>query len=122
VGVQCGLMDQFASSLGTPGAALLLDCRSLDWRPVPLDLAEGARVVCHSGSPRKLDGSAYNERRSQCEAAVAAIARVEPGVRSPRDVAPPILAAAEAAGSGLAPVLARRARHVVEENKRVLAV
>jgi galactokinase len=117
VGVQCGLMDQFASSLGTVGAALLLDCRSLAYRALPLGLAGVALVVCHSGSPRRLDGSAYNERRAQCAAAVAAIARNAPGVRSLRDVTSALLGTV--AGT-LDPVLARRARHVVEENERVL--
>ena len=117
VGVQCGLMDQFASSLGTLGAALLLDCRSLDYRALPLSLDAVALVVCHSGSSRRLDDSAYNERRAQCESAVAAIARAEPGVRSLRDVTPAMI---DAVADELEPVLARRARHVVEENGRVL--
>ena len=115
VGVNCGLMDQFASSFGEEGSALLLDCRSLTYRAVPLDLTQVALIVCHSGSPRRLEASAYNERRAQCDAAVAAIAATEPGVRSLRDVTPEILDAAP-----LEPLLARRARHVVDENGRVL--
>ena len=70
VGVQSGLMDQFAEACGVAGSAVLLDCRSLDWRPIPLP-ADVSLVVLHTGSPRHLDGSAYNERRRQCEAAVA---------------------------------------------------
>jgi galactokinase len=119
VGVQCGLMDQFASSLGTDGAALLLDCRSLTYRVLPLPLSEVALVVIHSGSRRRLDDSAYNERRAQCDAAVARIAQMSEGVRSLRDVTPAML---DAVGDALEPVLARRARHVVEENVRVLDV
>jgi galactokinase len=118
VGVQVGLMDQFASACGVRDHALLLDCRSLDWRPVRLPIDELAIVVCHSGSPRRLEESAYNERRAECERAVAAIAAVVPGVRSLRDVDARLLAAHE---SRLDPVAARRARHVVEENDRVLA-
>jgi len=57
VGVQCGLMDQFASTLGVAGAGLFLDCRSLDWHPVQLPLAEIALVVCHSGSGRRSRGA-----------------------------------------------------------------
>jgi galactokinase len=117
VGVQCGLMDQFASSLGTDGAALLLDCRSLTYRAVPLPLSSVALVVTHSGSRRRLDGSAYNERRAQCDAAVATIGQTTDGVRSLRDVTPAML---DAVADRLEPVLARRARHVVEENVRVL--
>ena len=52
------------------GHALLLDCRSLDHRAIPMADPDLALVACHSGSPRKLESSAYNERRSQCEAAV----------------------------------------------------
>ena len=118
VGVQCGLMDQFASSLGVAGSGLFLDCRSLDWHPVRLPLADVALVVCHSGSPRRLEMSAYNERRAECERAAAAIATREPGVRSLRDVDPVMLARHRDA---LDPVAERRTRHVVEENIRVCA-
>jgi galactokinase len=117
VGVQCGLMDQFASANGVEGAALLLDCRSLDDRAIPLQLDDVALVVTHSGSERRLEASAYNERRAQCDAAVVAIARTQPGVRSLRDVT---FAMLDAALDDLDPVLARRARHVVGENARVL--
>ena len=86
-------MDQFAESCGVEGAALLLDCRSLDWRAIPLP-TDLALVVCHTGSPRHLDGSEYNLRRSQCEAAVAALATIDPPIRSLRDVTPEILVAA----------------------------
>ena len=119
VGVQCGLMDQFASGNGVAGAALLLDCRSLDHRAVPLALDDVALVVIHSGSERRLGSSAYNERREQCDAAVAVIARRHPGVHSLRDVTSEML---DENGDDMDPVVARRARHVVEENGRVLAV
>jgi galactokinase len=117
VGVQSGVMDQFASAAGVVDHAILLDCRSLAWRPVPLPLRDYALVVCHSGSSRRLDTSAYNERRSECDRAVAAIAQLDPAVRSLRDVDPAMLAAAD---DLMDPVAARRARHVVEENIRVL--
>jgi galactokinase len=116
VGVQCGLMDQFASSCGVAGHALLLDCRSLDWRPVALP-AGVALVVLHSGSRRKLDGSAFNERRAQCEAAVAILAGLDDSIQSLRDVSPAELADGRHL---LDPVVACRAEHVVAENDRVL--
>ncbi len=78
VGVACGLMDQFASSCGVPGSAMLLDCRSLDWHPVALPTATHRLVVIHTGSSRSLTGSQYNARRAQCEAAVAALAVADP--------------------------------------------
>ena len=115
VGVQSGLMDQFAESCGVQDAALLLDCRSSEWRAITLP-AELAIVVCHTGSSRKLDRSDYNVRRSQCEAAVAALAAIDPGVRSLRDATTDLL---ERAGDKLDPIAARRARHVVAENERV---
>ncbi len=118
VGVNCGLMDQFAVSLGRRSAAMLLDCRSLEYRPVALPLGEHVIVVCDSGSPRRLGSSDYNARRDQCELAVAAIAQHQPDVRSLRDLDPARLAEA-------APLLdaetLRRCRHVVHENERVLA-
>lgn len=117
IGLNNGIMDQFASIFGEPGRALLLDCRSLEHRSIPLPLDEVALVACHSGSPRKLESSAYNERRSQCEAAVAAIAAFEPGVTTLRDVTPAML---DAVRDRLDPVAARRAAHVVAENERVL--
>ena len=115
VGVQSGLMDQFAEACGVAGAAVLLDCRSSEWRPIPLP-PDVTLVVCHTGSARRLDQSEYNVRRSQCEAAVVALARDDPEIRSLRDVTPELLA--EAAGR-IDPVAARRAQHVVAENIRV---
>ena len=82
VGVNCGLMDQFACACGIHGAAVALDCRSLEWRPVPLRLDTLALVVCHTGSTRSLTASEYNARRTQCEGAVAAIAAADPAVHS----------------------------------------
>jgi galactokinase len=117
VGVNCGLMDQFASTFGKRGHALLLDCRSLEHRAIELPLDDVALVVCYSGSPRRLEVSGYNERRSQCEAAVAAIAAHEPEVRSLRDVTPDML---EASRDRLDPLVFARAEHVVHENGRVL--
>ena len=115
VGVQSGLMDQFAESCGVAGAALFLDCRSSEWRPVPLPAGLDL-VVLHTGSPRHLDRSEYNVRRGQCEAAVAALARDEPAIHSLRDVTARALAAA---ADRLKLVEFRRARHIVSENDRV---
>ena len=118
VGVKSGLMDQFAEACGVEGAALLLDCRSLEWRPVALP-SDLSLVVCHTGTPRHLDGSAYNDRRADCDRAVAIIAADDPSVRSLRDVTMVHLAAA---GDRLDPVAHRRAEHVITENDRVATV
>ena len=119
VGVMSGLMDQFAESCGVAGAALFLDCRSSQWRPVPIPAGLDL-VVLHTGSHHQLSSSEYNVRRSQCEAAVAALARDDPAIRSLRDVTPEALAAAAAAGK-LAPIELKRARHIVTDNERVIA-
>jgi galactokinase len=118
VGVQCGLMDQFAVSHGRAGAAMLLDCRSLEYRVVPLPLAGHELVVCDSGAPRRLAASEYNVRRAQCDQGVAAMATFEPQVRSLRDVDPAML---DRHAARLDPLVRRRCEHVVRENERVLA-
>ena len=118
VGVRCGLMDQFSVSCGQHGSALLLDCRSLDWRAVPLP-DDVTLVVCHTGSERRLGASEYNQRRAECEAAVAGLATLDPSIRSLRDVDADLLARGAAT---LDPVVARRAAHIVAENERVVEV
>ncbi len=106
VGVQCGLMDQFASSCGVDGSAVLLDCRSLEWRPVALP--DGVViVVLHTGSPRSLNASEYNARRRQCELAVAELARDDPSIASLRDVTLPSLEAAHGLGWTPSPIAGR---------------
>jgi len=119
VGVQSGLMDQFAVACGQAGAALLLDCRSLDWRSVGLPLERVTLVVCDSGQARELASSAYNVRRAQCDAAVTELARHDPAVHSLRDVSTGLLDEAARAG-WLEPVVLKRATHVVRENQRVI--
>ncbi|MGH2401166.1 MAG: galactokinase, partial [Candidatus Limnocylindria bacterium] len=71
IGVNSGLMDQLAVILGRRDAALLIDCRSLEHRGVPLPLDRHAVLAVDSGSPRRLGSSAYNERRAECEAVVS---------------------------------------------------
>jgi galactokinase len=117
VGVQCGLMDQFASAMGRRGAAVLLDCRSLDWRPVALPLDRATVVVAHTGSTRSLNASEYNARRAQCEHAVDVIARRRPDVRALRDVDVAMLGEA---ADRLDDTTVRRCEHVIGENARVL--
>lgn len=117
VGVQCGLMDQFASGLGRAGCAMLLDCRSLAYRAVSLPLREHALVAIDSGSPRRLEGSEYNARRAQCEMAVATLAARDQGIRALRDVD---LAMLDSLANVLDATTLRRCEHVVRENIRVL--
>jgi galactokinase len=116
VGVNCGIMDQFASAAGIADHALLLDCRSLDARPAPLP-AGVSLVVCDTGSPHRLEASAYNERRSECDEAVAIIARREATVRALRDVDEEML---DRYRDLLPERVAMRAEHVVREDARVM--
>ena len=118
IGVNSGLMDQLAVILGRREAALLIDCRSLEHRPVRLPLERHAVVAIDSGSPRRLASSAYNDRRAECEAVVSAVAARIPEVRALRDVVSSMLDAVR--GSIASSVLAR-AEHVIRENERVLA-
>lgn len=116
VGLQSGIMDQLAVACGVAGHALLIDCRSYAVRPVALPA--GARVlVLDSAAPRTLAGSAYNQRRAECESAVGKLQAARPDIRALRDVDAALLAAE---GRRLDPVELRRARHVVSENQRVL--
>jgi len=116
VGTRCGIMDQFISVLGQAGHALLVDCRSLDYRAVPLPA--GVKVVVgDTGVRRGLASSEYNTRRAQCEEGVARLQPVLPGITALRDVTPEQLDAHQAR---LPEETYRRCRHVVTENARVL--
>jgi galactokinase len=107
-GVQCGVMDQMASSLADEERMLFLDARTLATRILPLP-AGADIIVIDSGVARTLANSAYNQRRAECDSAARAL-----GVPALRDVA------GIADLEKLAPQLRRRARHVVSENLRVL--
>jgi galactokinase len=115
VGVASGLMDQFASSCGVAGHALLLDCRSLEHRAIRIP-ENIAVVVVDTGSRRRLAASEYNVRRTECEHGVAIlVARGEP-VRTLRDAT---LAMLDRHADALGARVYARCRHVVEENARV---
>jgi galactokinase len=117
VGVNCGIMDQFASAAGEAGHSLLIDCRVNEFRPAPIPSGLSI-VVCDTGSPRRLSSSEYNTRRSECEEGVAVIAEREQGVTALRDVDAAMLARNR---SRLREVVARRCQHIVEEDARVAA-
>lgn len=112
VGVNCGIMDQLISAAGEAERALLIDCRSLETRAVPIP-DDAAVVVLDTATRRGLVDSAYNERRRQCEDAARFF-----GVRVLRDVDDATFAARSA---GLEEVMRRRARHVITENARTTA-
>ncbi|MBS4195529.1 galactokinase [Lederbergia citri] len=71
VGVNCGIMDQFACGMGKEGHAILLDCQSLDYKYTPLQLSDHVLVIANTNKRRGLADSKYNERRAECERALA---------------------------------------------------
>lgn len=116
VGTRCGIMDMFISALGQAGHALLIDCRSLASRAIPIP--PGAKLVIgDTGVRRKLVSSEYNTRREQCEAGVALLQPVLPGITALRDVTPEQL---ETHKHLLPADVYQRCRHVVTEDARVL--
>ncbi|MCU1340180.1 MAG: galactokinase [Bryobacterales bacterium] len=116
VGVRSGIMDQFASCYGRRDHALLLDCRSLEMRYVPVP-HNAAMMVCNTMVRHELGSSEYNSRRRQCEQGMAVLSRFLPDIRALRDVSAAQLARFSAE---LDPLIHRRCRHVIEENRRVL--
>ena len=118
VGVPCGVMDQMASALGEPDAALRIDCRTLATETVPIAGGDAALLVVHSGVHRRLAAGGYAQRVAECRAALAQAraAGVAPRARALRDLSPADLPALERA---LEPIPFRRARHVITENARV---
>src|SRR5713226_498976 len=87
VGARCGIMDQFAACFGRSGHAILLDCRSLEFKALPLPI-DVSMVICNTMVKHEHAGGGYNSRRSECEDAVVLLRRVLPGIRALRDVSP----------------------------------
>jgi galactokinase len=115
VGARVGIMDQFISAHGRAGHALLLDCRSLESKalPIPSGVLLG---VCNTGVKHQHAAGEYNLRRAQCEEGVRRLSSVLPGIQSLRDVTRFEL---QQHRSLLPEVIYRRCRHVVTENERV---
>jgi galactokinase len=117
-GVACGIMDQLSVASAREGCALLIDCRSLESRNVPIPPA--ARIlVFDSGVRRELAASAYNDRRAACERVVAALRARHAWIHALRDVDDALLA--DVAGT-LDPADVKRASHVIAENHRPAAL
>lgn len=136
-GVRSGILDQAASCLGQPGKAILIDCRSLDYRYYPFDAPGLSLLVIDTSVRRELAASAYNERRRQCEEAAQLLreilTRAEPGndpghpqgnvprgypgsIRALRDISPEQFSRY---ASQLPDLLRKRAGYVIAENARV---
>jgi len=116
VGARVGIMDQFVSCMGKDGHAILLDCRSLESRLVPIP-AHIRLVVCNTMVKHDLATGAYNTRRAECEEGVRYFVKIDPAIRALRDVSPEML---DRHGRGLSPTVWKRCCHVVRENERTL--
>jgi len=115
VGMPCGIMDQYVSVFGREGAAIEIDCRSLQHRYA--ELPSGAALVAvNTMVKHALSGSAYRDRVAECAAAVEGIRKRYSNVESLRDVTSEQLGSV---ADALPPVVVRRARHVVTEDERV---
>jgi galactokinase len=114
VGARCGIMDQYIACYGQEGHAVLLDCRSLTHKFIPIP-GELSLVVCNTMVKHEHAGSAYNVRRAECEEVVSRLTSFVPGIRALRDVSMEQL---DLYAEKLTPLLYRRARHVVTENER----
>jgi galactokinase len=116
VGVMCGIMDQFASVMSKEGNVILLDCRSLTHRYVPIDLKDYTIVLCDTKVKHSLVDSEYNTRRSECEKGVSILQKHFGQVKSLRDVTLDMLIKHQSEFSGK---VYDRCLYVVEEIQRV---
>lgn len=116
-GTRCGIMDQYIACFGVEGHALLIDCRSLDYRAVPV--GSNARVViCDTMVRHNLATSEYNARRAECEMGVKVLASRREEIVALRDVT---LEELKMARDRLPDTVYRRCRHVIKENERAQA-
>jgi galactokinase len=116
IGARCGIMDQFISVHGSKNHALWLDCRTLEYRLLPIP-ADTKLLICNTMVRHSHSGGEYNDRRAECEAAAHYFAERVPAVKTLRDVT---MNDFEKLGGGLSPIVQKRCRHVLSENMRVL--
>ncbi len=116
IGLQCGIMDQFANMMGREGQVILLDCRSLDHQYAPFDFPGIDLVLLDTGVKHSLAASAYNQRRQECFAGVQLIQKKFPAVQSLRDADVDMIAATIPKSD----IAYQRCMYVVQENNRVL--
>jgi len=117
VGMNCGIMDQFIASHARQGKALFLDCRTLEYKLLPLNPEAAKIVICNTMVKHELSGSEYNIRRSQCEQGVQVLSKTYPDIQALRDIS---LIQFHYAKDELPEVIKKRSRHVISENERVL--
>jgi galactokinase len=116
IGARVGIMDQFVSCLGKAGHALLLDCRSLEFKLIPIP--QNVRlVICNTMVKHDHANGAYNRRREECDEGVKLLSRWYPKIRALRDVSVEQLVQHKAE---IPETIYKRCLHVVSENQRVL--
>ncbi|MBX2835417.1 MAG: galactokinase [Gammaproteobacteria bacterium] len=116
-GTQCGILDQFAVAMGKAAHAIELDCHSLNYRYVPLNLDELSLVVTNTNQRRAVSESAYNERVKECETALTLLQHSS-NVTCLGEVSPELLKHHVTAFDD-DPIALKRVRHIASENQRV---
>lgn len=117
VGVNCGIMDQFAVSMGKKDYAIILDCETLEYEYAPLVLKDYKLVIINTNKERKLAASKYNERRATCEESLAILNQQGQEFQNLCSVP---LAYFEMHQDKLSPEQQKRVRHVITEQMRVV--
>lgn len=117
IGVNSGIMDQFAVGMGQRDAAIFLDTNTLAYDLVPAQFGDHVLLIMNTNKKRRLVDSKYNERRAQCEKALA-ILQEEMAIKSLGEMTPEAFAAVQAKIGD--PVLVKRTKHAVDENQRTL--
>jgi len=118
IGIKSGIMDQFASLMGKKNHVINLDCRSMKYEYIQLDLGDFELLLLNTNVSHILASSEYNTRQEECQDGVSRIAQRFPGIKSLRNVSIEML---ENIKSELPIKIFQRCRHVITENSRVLA-
>ena len=117
IGVNCGIMDQFAIGMGCDGSAILLDCNTLDYKYTTVDLKDEVVVIANTNKRRGLADSKYNERRSECEEALKEL-QSELNIKTLGELTEEEFEANKHLIKD--EIRVKRARHAVYENQRTL--
>ena len=118
VGVNCGIMDQFAVGMGKKDCAMLLDCNTLEYRYSKISLKNASIVITNTNKPHSLASSAYNVRRAQCEHALNELREVKPELKALGELGN--FEFDKIAGHISEQLERQRARHAVYENNRAI--
>ena len=116
VGMNCGIMDQFASAMGQKDKAIFLNTATLDYQYAPVPIGDAKLVIVNTNKPHELANSAYNDRRRECETALEELQKVRPELKALCELNPEEFEELQGAISD--PVCRRRAKHAVYEDAR----